>query len=597
MDFLKRNSGKIALIAIIAFFTLPFIYSNEEEEDFSPFAVRSGMSYQSNPISKLANKIASFYGFSKPASGMVASSKGVDSIKEKVSENNFFTKENVPSSATASKTGKSKDDVLVASSKSYKKYDLNGSDFDTSKSRVYNSGNNPGYADSYGGSSTGYYGGSSTGYYGNNSNSPVKGYVTVNGQNYEVIEDIKGNRYVVTPKGHIPYEEVMRKMVSDKEFAAAKKRLAGASDMEVLAALQQEKERQAYQANGGKYQASADGYRNGNSTNIGGQNYARVSTSDKGFDADALSNAYADLKNINLKVDSSSTGGGRSGGNTYNNYYGGSSNNEDGGEEVFTPANIATQAREAAQQGAQQVVAERNKRKETDLQDTKQKMEESNKKFKELSETSQKVAKMKSGLGSGGTGVFAAGIGRIVNMPKIQNLRKNENDEYELANTAAIDIPFVADVKNSIYSDWDIIKLNNGNISGRILPQVVGNEVKMPNLEDNSDIEIDYDKMEQNINSINSSIETIKNKIVELPPDVKVYVDLEACDEPSRQLIQNIMKVNMPDEGEISILTDKPEGENVISLPNFILTPTYFENGAQELLKQADNFKAEDMPA
>lgn len=582
MDFLKRNSGKIALIAIIAFFTLPFIYSNEEEEDFSPFAVRSGMSYQSNPISKLANKIASFYGFSKPASGMVASSKGVDSIKEKVSENNFFTKENVPSSATASKTGKSKDDVLVASSKSYKKYDLNSSDFDTSKSRVYNSGNNPGYADAYGGSSTGYYG--------NNSNSPVKGYVTVNGQNYEVIEDIKGNRYVVTPKGHIPYEEVMRKMVSDKEFAAAKKRLAGASDMEVLAALQQEKERQAYQANGGKYQANADGYRNGNSTNIGGQNYARVSTSDKGFDADALSNAYADLKNINVKIDTSSSGrGGASGSSARGNYYNNGSNEEQNlqEEQFVSPANIATQARTAVQQNARQVITDKN------LEDMKAKQREmktnvtspSNNATENNDVPSSNISRKQKSIDT-------------LSMPKIQNLIKNENDEYELANTIATNIPFVADVKNSdIYSDWERIELNGGDISGRILPQVVGTEVKMPNLKDNFGIEIDYDKMEQNINSINSSIETIKNKIVELPPDVKVYVDLEACDEPSRQLIQNIMKVNMPDEGEISILTDNPEGENVISLPNFILTPTYFENGAQELLKQAENFKAENMPA
>lgn len=582
MDFLKRNSGKIALIAIIAFFTLPFIYSNEEEEDFSPFAVRSGMSYQSNPISKLANKIASFYGFSKPASGMVASSKGVDSIKEKVSENNFFTKENVPSSATASKTGKSKDDVLVASSKSYKKYDLNSSDFDTSKSRVYNSGNNPGYADSYGGSSTGYYG--------NNSNSPVKGYVTVNGQNYEVIEDIKGNRYVVTPKGHIPYEEVMRKMVSDKEFAAAKKRLAGASDMEVLAALQQEKERQAYQANGGKYQASADGYRNGNSTNMGGANYARVSTSDKGFDADALSNAYADLKNINVKIDTSSSGrGGASGSSARGNYYNNGSNEEQNlqEEQFVSPANIATQARTAVQQNARQVITDKN------LEDMKAKQREmktnvtspSNNATENNDVPSSNISRKQKSIDT-------------LSMPKIQNLIKNKNDEYELANTIATNIPFVADVKNSdIYSDWDRIELNGGNISGRILPKVVENGVKMPTLKDNFGIEIDYDKMEQNINSINSSIETIKNKIVELPPDVKVYVDLNACDEPSRQLIQNIMKVNMPDEGEISILTDNPEGENVISLPNFILTPTYFENGAQELLKQAENFKAENMPA
>ena len=64
MDFLRRHAVKFAFIAIIVFFALPFIYGNEEEDGFSPFAVRSGLSYQANPISRLADRIASFYGFS-----------------------------------------------------------------------------------------------------------------------------------------------------------------------------------------------------------------------------------------------------------------------------------------------------------------------------------------------------------------------------------------------------------------------------------------------------------------------------------------------------------------------------------------------------
>ena len=114
MDFLKRNSGKIALLVIIAFFTLPFIYSNEEEEDFSPFAVRPGMAYQANPISKLASKIASFYGFSKPAqNNMQAYAKKTDLIKDRVS----FTKENPFSFKDTTKPQK---DTLVVSSKNFK---------------------------------------------------------------------------------------------------------------------------------------------------------------------------------------------------------------------------------------------------------------------------------------------------------------------------------------------------------------------------------------------------------------------------------------------------------------------------------------------
>ncbi len=535
MDFLKRNSGKIALLAIIAFFTLPFIYGNEEEEDFSPFAVKSGMSYQANPISKLANKIASFYGFSKPASGMVASSKGVDSIKEKVSENNFFTKENISSSATASKTGRSKEDVAVASSKNYKKYDLNSSDFDTSKARVYNSGNNLGYADSYGGSSTGYYG--------NNSNSPVKGYVTVNGQNYEVIEDIKGNRYVVTPKGHIPYEEVMRRTVSEQEFAAAKKRLSNASDMEILAALQEEKAKNNsdIKTNKSNYQTGATSYRNGTLSSMGGMNYAQASTNDKGFDDNALSDAYADLKSVDLKIDASSTSQRGKGGSHLRDSFRVNTDNDqknaEAKEQSSPTAVVAQQIKSRAQQSL-------NVAKGDNYDYAPQEEVRNPASFKTVNLTKDKTYEETGN----DTGMVFISI-------------EEENSPYEVWGQAG-KYPFKDGnerngIITSIYLD------NNGDLG------YGGNEN-----------EISY-----HVKDINQSIENIKNIMYELDENDKVYIDTSTMDDFSKALL--IEKSGLSD-----FITDNPEKAS-IKLSGPICTPDSFKQFVEELEQKQIKLLAE----
>ena len=591
MDFLKRNSGKIALLAIIAFFTLPFIYGNEEEEDFSPFAVRSGMSYQSNPISKLANKIASFYGFSKPASATVASSKGVDTIKEKVAGNRAFGKEDSPDfqPATESKNeAKEQYEALVASSRNFK-----SSGTGTSRSSFDNQNGNAGnnYSTNY---QTNYYGNGAsgsinggTGTSTSTSNSPVKGYVTVNGQNYEVIEDIKGNRYVVTPKGHIPYEEVMRKMVSDKEFAAAKKRLVGASDMEVLAAIQQEKERQAYQANGGKYQAGVNGYRNGNLTNVGGTNYARVSTSDKGFDDEILSNAYEDLKNINVKIDnggSSLSSGSSRGGNSYNSFVGGDNSSNlsyEQRENQNNPGLISSGiTRKVQDQVSSQVIRQGNTQpiaaNETELEDdSDQALLENNK------EQARALIKQE--------GKITADI----SSNQVLAIQRNEEDDTYTSLEEGIakegDI-FIETKENNVWGIPSQISIDGYNRSGVSLPiqytqkngllySAPKKSSKMADIVANN-----AQHIEQNVKMMNDSLNNIKaegRKLEDLENEVKIFIS--DSDKISLYIVKDVL------EGTNIKIVDNKDEDVIIINESLVFTPQSFDTFAtniKELVRQ-----------
>ena len=521
MDFLKRNSGKVALLAIIAFLTLPFIYSNEEEEDFSPFAVKSGMSYQANPISKLANKIASFYGFSKPASkDLAASSGGINSIKEKVS----FNKENyfgVKDKANAKK------DILVASSKNFKNFDVDFQNQDNSNSHK-NGRNN---------FSDGIYANS----YANAGNNPVKGYVTVNGKKYDVIEDANGEKYVVTSKGHIPYKDLTRRVVSEQEFANAKKHFAGASDMEVLAALQQGKSKQVYtdHLNNQNYQAPVESYQNGNASTMGGTNYARVSVNDKGFDDDALSSAYADLKNINLKIEPSSTSG--EGKFSYGNgalrdSYGKAAKElEIVDKGNITPQTIAGQVKTETQQN---LVSKNSKLKEEKPQEE----------IKE--EETQSV-------------------------PQIIAVREDENSgvyvEEDGSNSNISFIP--VEGKNSPYSVWGKISdypFPNVEKHGIIAPiRIVRGHHLSATIED--------ENIQQSVERINNYVNEIEDFAFKNLQDKKIYIDKSTMDIFSDELLRR--------PGLSDFITDKLD-EASISLPGPICTPDSFQRFVEEIKKQ-----------
>lgn len=583
MDFLKRNSGKIALVAIIAFFTLPFIYGNEEEEDFSPFAVRSGMSYQSNPISKLANKIASFYGFSKPVfSETTASARGVDSIKDKVSNNPVFSKEDVLNSKTTNRRNvraakSKKDDLLVASSRNFKNFDRDISD----------SGNT--VSSTYGRNSS--FGNSSYVINDNISNNPVKGYVTINGKNYDVIEDFKGERYVVTPKGHIPLSEIARRNVSEREFIAAKKRLANASDMEVLNALQQEKERKAQLGNTNKQTSSAS-YRNGAGTNMGGTNYARVSVQDRGFDDNLLSNAYEDLKNINLKVDggglSASSGGGSYSG--MRDSFGGSSSSSSGasagsasaganggkaiqGGGVFTPSGLAQDAKIKAQNDVLKA-KEENK---------------NNKKAKE------------------------ATLPSLMKLQPVETKQEGEEgkDTYILANASGDQAGFyVAKIKdsngqNSPYAkEWGEIfgstsvkiKENGETVETDVmfLPVTVNDKGKLEPGE--SGQEENRESIEKHLDSINNIVDDIRKDITKLVKEtegeVRIYIDKDS-DDISLNLFDKVVNQLKLSQEEYISYVDKPEDANLV-ISNLILTQDSYQKFYDEdFLQQINKIKEE----
>lgn len=510
MDFFRRNSGKIALLAIIAFFTLPFIYSNEEEEDFSPFAVKSGMSYQVNPISKLASKIASFYGFSKPASKVVASANGVDSIKGKVT----FSKEN-PFGQIGNTN--SQNDTLVASSRNFKSFDV----ADSNSPQIYNTKDNP-----------------SINSYDTKINNPVKGYITVNGQDYPVIEDARGEKFVVTPKGHIAYKDLTRRTISEQEFAAAKKRLAGASDMEVLAALQEEKLRQIYPAQTNQNYQAAAGYGNGVASTMGGTNVVRVSVEDKGLDNEILSTAYSDLKNINLKISTSSSAGGASLRDSFNAGISGSKEGADISSQGadFVPQSIAEQAKTVARH---ELIAQNNKPTEN-MQEEKQ------------------------------------------NEPTIVRVISDNDSYQETENNSETVFISVEEGKNSPYEIWGEInkhKFKNGTERSGIIAQI--------SIDPKGSLNYNGEdrQMAEYVENINQSIKDIQEIMYEFKDTDKVYIDLSTVDEFSKALIMN-------NEGLSDYITTNPNGAS-INLPGPICTPDSFKQFAEELQKQQIKLLAE----
>lgn len=550
MDFFRRNAGKMALIALIVFFTLPFIYGNEEEEDFSPFAIKPGMSYQANPISKLANRLASFYGFSRLASGnMTASPKGIDTIKGKVAGNHVFSKEDEfsPKVMTETKVGVSqpKDNVLVASSRNFKNFDVNSSELNTLNTGSYTDRKN---------SSNDLANKNNT----TVTSSPIKGYVTINGQNYNVIEDAKGNKYVVTPKGHIPYREVMRKNISEQEFMSAKKRLAGASDKEILDALQQEKERQNYSSDINRNSSAS--YRNGKSVNMDNTNSVRVSTQDRGFDDEMLSKAYADLKNINLKVEggASSTSAVR-GSSSHSSFSSNDASSNPSSYQENTQTGTGLIPRNIAQTVQSQMGRQINGNEEKTPQNIKEPTEQA------ILDDGSKQAK--EGFRET-TGEINTRLGSVIVEPK--SIGDNDVIIYQ-------PISDVVTTESKIFVNENIV----GDVWGQPKPVTVGEDtlegVLLPvQFQKNKLVYTgESEQIAGNIVSMNASLNEIREALENLGSR-KIFIDKSRTDLVSFNIMKEVI-------GEDNIV-DIQEAD--VFLPSPVFTPNSFKIFAMEFEKQ-----------
>ena len=298
MSFLRRTIVKLVLVALVVFIALPFIYGNEEKsaEDFSPFSVKSGLSFHDNPISKLANRVASFYGFSQPGIKTVGervgtapnvingkvrnktvnknqvSAENVDFVDENKAETpqiyapkhrrpnynsgyeKYFDESNAPAGVLekennvnvnitnnintfAANTSHSARSSSENSSRKYRNYEggdptiyepARGSALATSATNVdYNK-----YV------------------YNKTSDTPVAHNIQIDGVNYDIVQDITGKKYVVTAKGHVPYDVMLRNTVSEREISAAKKQLVNASDSQIIQYILAQKQA-AYEAEQG----------------------------------------------------------------------------------------------------------------------------------------------------------------------------------------------------------------------------------------------------------------------------------------------------------------------------------------------------------
>ncbi len=522
MGFLRRHAVKFAFIAIIVFFALPFIYGNEEES-FSPFAVRSGLSYQANPISRLADRIASFYGFSRGARNESAVSK-TDNIKSKVARH-LFTKENEAKENSVNGT-------LMASAKKVNSDDKtpqkNNHSTVTANTSAYQAASR-------------------------NNDSPFKGTVNINGKDYKVIEDIKGEKYLVTPKGHVPYKDVLRKSFSEQEFLAAKKRMPNASDFEVLETLQQEKAKQISNGNSAvntqNYQTNS--YRTGTAGTMGGNGSVRVSYGDKGIDHNALSDAYGNLQNINVNIDapkSSSGGGYLSGG-----YAGSGSKNvtpEETAQADLTPQDIAKNARATITDGMNNKMPGKN-----------------------LAEI----------LGTDNFPIIMDGNGKIVT----DNQKEVSKSAFLVTGDSLAGYKeWVTNVKSITYQDGN--NETNYQVKGAILPATLDevgglNATVIDFIKD----EKEKQKMQDNIEKMNSSIAKIKENIGSFQGTI--YIDKNYMDAPSKQWLE---KIKEKFEG---IIVEEPQDDAVI-VSGPIYTPSSFQQFADKLTEITQNLPEAKQP-
>ena len=332
MGFLKRNIIKLVLIVFVVFLALPFIYSNEEEGEFSPFAIKSGLSYHTNPISKLANRIASFYGL--PKSNLQTTSerlninkgdkilghKTVNTKQTQKSEADTVNQEQETKAASFNKS------AALNYNSGYEKY------FDTnSKQNIYleeenntniNITNNINttvkepraaakskarhnverdhsiYGSSWGSApATSATGIDYNDYiYNKPSNVPVEEYIQIDDEKFKVVQDITGKKYVATAKGHIPYDVMLRNTVSEKEFLAAKKQLVNATDSQIIQYVLEQKQA-AFVA-----QNRNSNYKGGALTTVGGRAQANKSIqTDIGLNDKMVQEVYEGLRSYNAK--------------------------------------------------------------------------------------------------------------------------------------------------------------------------------------------------------------------------------------------------------------------------------------------------------
>jgi len=209
MQFFSKNGFRIAVVVLIAFLAVPFIFvdkaSKPTQQQAAGQSAALPVGISKNPLSRFFNRIAGFYGLKKnnaPEAG------GVNNSYEEGGNGNL----NSGSVSTVAGSTGGQDNFKVVSEGGVAAGAQNG-------------------AAASGASAQNAQGGAQA------SAQEVQEYVRMDNKTYQVVKDPTGKKYVLTDKGPVGFDDLMKSTVSKEDFEAAKKIAPSLSNEELVYAI------------------------------------------------------------------------------------------------------------------------------------------------------------------------------------------------------------------------------------------------------------------------------------------------------------------------------------------------------------------------
>ena len=225
MRVFKSNTTRIVIACFIIFMAIPFIFV-ESSDGVKGGGLSIPMESSANPLSKIIDRIGSFYGFKKRPARASFDKKGQTLASVKRAEKGLPA----PSAGVQRAENDSLPDMPFGDVPSASSAAVGGPSVSAGRSPKL---------------------------------PQVKEYIRMDGDTYEVVTDPSGRKFVAMPDGFVPYEKLMSDTVSQEEFEAARAQAPYLEDWEIFEALRSPGGLPAYLASGGNnvfYKDGTPGY-------------------------------------------------------------------------------------------------------------------------------------------------------------------------------------------------------------------------------------------------------------------------------------------------------------------------------------------------
>lgn len=225
MRVFKSNTTRIVIACFIIFMAIPFIFV-ESSDGVKGGGLSIPMESSANPLSKIIDRIGSFYGFKKRPARASFDKKGQTLASVKRAEKGLPA----PSAGAQRAGNDSLPDMPFGDVSSASSAAVSGPSVSAGRSPKL---------------------------------PQVKEYIRMDGDTYEVVTDPSGRKFVAMPDGFVPYEKLMADTVSQEEFDAARAQAPYLEDWEIFEALRSPGGLPAYLASGGNnvfYKDGTPGY-------------------------------------------------------------------------------------------------------------------------------------------------------------------------------------------------------------------------------------------------------------------------------------------------------------------------------------------------